>query len=53
MLEKAGIDMSIFKAHSVRGAATLAAANVKAADLRSETVFSKLYVPDGSLSFYR
>ena len=51
LLEKAGIDTGIFKAHSVRGAATSAAANagvtmadiLKAADWSSETVFSKFY----------
>ena len=50
-MEKAGIDTGIFKAHSVRGAATSAAASVgvttadilKAADWSSESVFTKFY----------
>ena len=45
---KAGIDTSVFKAHSTRGAATTAAANtgittediLKVADWSSDTVFS-------------
>ena len=48
-LEKAGIDLSIFKAHSTRGASTLAAARtgiitadiMSAADWSSESVFQK------------
>jgi hypothetical protein len=51
MLEKPGIDTGIFKAHSVRGAATSAAASsgqttadiLKAADWSSESVFTKFY----------
>ena len=51
VLEKAGIDTGIFKAHSVRGAATSAAASagvttadiLKAADWSSESVFTKFY----------
>ena len=51
MLEKAGIDTGIFKAHSVRGAATSAAAGagvttadiLKAANWSSESVFTKFY----------
>ena len=50
-MKKAGIDTSIFKAHSTRGAATTAAANagittediLKAADWSSDTVFKKFY----------
>ena len=51
LLDKAGIDTSIFKAHSTRSAAASAAANagittgdiLKAADWSSETVFTKFY----------
>ena len=51
LLEKAGIDTGIFKAYSVRGAGTSAAANagvtmadiLKAADWSSESVFTKFY----------
>ena len=51
MMEKAGIDISVFKAHSTRGAAVTAAANagittediLKAADWSSDTVFNKFY----------
>ena len=49
LLGKAGIDTNIFKAHSVRGAAASAAANVttidimKAANWSSESVFTKFY----------
>ena len=51
VLEKAGIDTGIFNAHSVRGAATSAAASagittadiLKAADWISESVFTKFY----------
>ena len=50
-LSKAGIDTTIFKAHSVRGASTSAAANagvttqdiLNAADWSSESVFQKFY----------
>ena len=50
-MEKAGIDTSVFKAHSTRGAATTAAANagittddiLKAADWSSDTVFKRFY----------
>ena len=49
VLDKAGIDTSIFKAHSTRGAAATAAANagiitediLKAADWSGESVFKK------------
>ena len=41
MLEKAGIDTGIFKAHSVRGAAI--ADILKAADWSSKSVFTKFY----------
>ena len=49
LLERAGIDTGIFKAHSVRGATTSAAARtgvttsdiLKAADWSSESVFTK------------
>ena len=51
LLDKAGIDTNIFKAHSTRSAAASAAANtgittsdiLKAADWSSETVFTKFY----------
>ena len=51
MMEKAGIDTSMFKAHSAMGAAVTATANVgittedifKAADWSSDTVFEKFY----------
>ena len=51
LLDKAGIDTSIFKAHSTRSATASAAANtgittgdiLKAADWSSETVFTKFY----------
>ena len=51
LLEKAGIDTGIFKAHSIRGAAVSAAANagvttsdiLRAADWSSESVFTKFY----------
>ena len=51
LLDKAGIDTSIFKAHSTRSAAASAAAStgittgdtLKAADWSSETVFTKFY----------
>ena len=51
LLEKAGIDVSIFKAHSIRGAATSKASMagitttdiLNAADWTSETVFQKFY----------
>ena len=51
LLERAGIDTDTFKAHSVRGAATLAAARagvttsdiLKAAGWSSESVFTKFY----------
>ena len=51
VMEKAGIDTNIFKAHSTRGAATMAAANagittediLKEADWSSDTVFQKFY----------
>ena len=51
MMEKAGIDTSVFKAHSARGAAVTAAANagittediLKAADWSSDTVFKNFY----------
>ena len=51
LLEAAGIDTSIFNAHSIRGASTSKAANVgittqdilKAADWKSESVFQKFY----------
>jgi len=50
-LEKSGIDISIFKAHSVWGAAVTAASVtgittndiLKAADWSSESVFTKFY----------
>ena len=50
-MDKAGIDTSIFKAHSTRGAAASAAAAagittadiLKAADWGSESVFTKFY----------
>ena len=51
MLANSGIDVSIFKAHSVRGAATSAAANagittndiLNAADWSSQSIFHKFY----------
>lgn len=51
LLDKAGIDTSIFKAHSTRSAATSAASNagvttadiLRAADWSSESVFTKFY----------
>ena len=47
VLEKSGIDISIFKAHSVRRAAATAASmggiTIKAADWSSESVFTKFY----------
>ena len=51
LMEKAGIDIGTFKAHSTRGAAVTAAANagistediLKAADWSSDTVFNKFY----------
>ena len=51
MMEKAGIDTSMFKAHSARGAAATVAANagittedvLRAADWTSDTVFKKFY----------
>ena len=51
LLEAAGIDTSVFNAHSVRGASSSTAANVgittneilKAADWSSESVFQKFY----------
>ena len=51
MMEKAGIDISVFKVHSTRGAAVTAAANagittediLKAANWSSDTVFNKFY----------
>ena len=51
LLDKAGIDTSIFKAHSTQSAAASAAANtgittsdiLKAADWSSETAFTKFY----------
>ena len=51
LLEAAGIDTSIFNAHSVRGASSSAAANLgiitndilKAADWSSESVFQRFY----------
>ena len=47
VLEKSGIDISIFKAHSVLGAAATAASmggiTIKAADWSSESVFTKFY----------
>ena len=51
VLEKAGIDTSIFKAHSVRGAAVTAASNagvttgdiLNAADWSSPSVFQRFY----------
>ena len=51
VLTAAGIDTGIFKAHSVRGAASSAAANagvtmndiLEAADWSTETVFQKFY----------
>ena len=51
ILEKAGVDTSIFKAHSVRGAAVTAASNagvttcdiLNAADWSSQSVFQRFY----------
>ena len=51
LLEAAGVDTSIFQAHSVRGASSSTAANMgittndilKAADWSSESVFQKFY----------
>ena len=51
LLESAGIDTSVFSAHSVRGASSTAAANsgittndiLKAADWSSESVFQRYY----------
>ena len=51
VLAKAGIDINVFKAHSVRGASTSAAASagvttndiLNAADWSSESVFQKFY----------
>jgi len=51
LLEAAGVDTSVFNAHSVRGASSSAAANLgittneilKAADWSSESVFQKFY----------
>ena len=51
VLAKAGVDTNIFKAHSVRGASTSAAASagvttndiLNAADWSSESVFQKFY----------
>ena len=58
VLSKAGIDTSIFKAHSVRGASTSMAANMGvtvetilgAADWSSESVFRKFYYRSSSNS---
>ncbi len=52
LLSKAGIDTNIFKAHSVRGAATSAAASagvtmgdiLSAADWSTDTVFKSLII---------
>ena len=51
MLESAGIDTSVFSAHSVHGASSTAAANLgittneilKAADWSSKSVFHRFY----------
>ena len=51
LLESAGIDTSVFNAHSVRGASSTAAANLgittndilKAADWSSESIFQRFY----------
>jgi len=59
-VDKAGIDTSIFKAHSTRGAATSAAAApgittadiLKAADWSSESVFTKFYYKPLSSSVF-
>ena len=60
VLEKSGIDISIFKAHSVRGAAATAASTggittndiLQAADWSSESVFTKFYhKPTRDVSF--
>jgi len=54
-LSKAGIDTSIFKAHSIRSAATSAAADagvsvteiMETTDWTSASVFEKFYYPHG------
>ena len=60
VLEKSGVDISIFKAHSVWGAAATAASRggittneiLKAADWSSESVFTKFYYkPTRDVSF--
>ena len=51
MMQKAGIVIGVFRAHSTRGAAVMAAANTgittedipKAANWSSDTVFNKFY----------
>ena len=56
MLESAGIDKSVFNAHSVRGASSTVAANLGIttndilADWSSESVF-QVYKPTEDLSF--
>ena len=62
MLQQAGIDVSIFEAHSVRGASSSSAAAadvttsdiLQAADWSSESVFRKFYYrPTGSAAYGR
>ena len=62
LLGRAGIDTSVFKAHSVRGASTTAASNkgvaladiLQAADWSSDTTFRRFYYrPTSSASFGR
>jgi hypothetical protein len=60
LLAKAGIDTTIFKAHSTRGAAVTSAANkgvtmadiLKAADWTTESVFTKFYYKPTSSSTF-
>ena len=60
VMERAGVDTSVFKAHSVRGASTSAAANVgvttqdilNAADWRTESVFKRFYHRSTGLSTF-
>ena len=61
LLQAAGIDISIFSAHSVHGASSTTAANMgittndilKAADWSSESVFQKFYYSTENPSFGR
>ena len=58
MLQQAGVDISIFGAHSVRGASSSSAAGVttsdilQVADWSSESVFRKFYYrPTGNVVY--